>query len=369
MISNKCNKYFLIIFLLIFINLIFFINANQQAYATSEKEYVFSIYDEYGEHINSCYDCQVGDMFIADDNLLYEVYDLDFEKFKAYAKPKVVVELPKVQKNSAYIKPVKTYAKNIGMYHTHNDESYVIGDGYDSIYGEGGIVDIGDAFVKELNKFNINVYKNDALHLPHDENAYVRSKKTAQKLLTDYNLDAIFDVHRDGVPRKQFLGEMDGVNLSKIRIVVGKSNPTYTANLELAKAIKAFADEKYPGLIKDIYIGSGRYNQNLSNTSVLFEMGTYLIEKDYVERSLPFLADTIDKVLYTNAVDSSDSTNDVFEVENKDSINLNEKKNALENVSSSKTGLWITLGLIVFVSVVVYLVKSKKLKLKKKKRD
>ena len=157
--------------------------------------------------------------------------------------------------------------------------------------------------------------------------------------------------------------------MSKIRIVVGKSNPTYSANLELAKAIKAFADEKYPGLIKDIYIGSGRYNQNLSNTAILFEMGTYLIEKDYVERSLPFLADTIDKVLYTNAVDSSQSTNDVFEPESKEPLNVIEENEALNNVSVSKTGLWIILGLIIIGGVAVYLVKSKKLKLKKKKRN
>ena len=49
-------------------------------------------------------------------------------------------------------------------------------------------------------------------------------------------------------------------------------------------------------------MGKGHYNQNLSSTAILFEMGTYLIEKDYVISSLPYLADTIDKVMFTTAV-------------------------------------------------------------------
>ena len=214
------RRNFILIFLILLISFLCIgngnINSSKLLFADVTTEREFLILDEFGQVINGGYDCQEGDMFVAGDNILYEIYHVDFESGQAYAREKVKVQLPKVEKNVAKIKPIKSGKKAIGIYHTHNDESYVLGDGYDSVYGEGGIVDIGDLFMNELKKKNITVYKNDTLHLPHDGNAYTRSKKTSQKLLNDYSLDAIFDVHRDGVPRNQFLGSVNGKSVSKI---------------------------------------------------------------------------------------------------------------------------------------------------------
>ncbi len=337
------------------------------AHANSE-EVEFVIVDENEDYINSGYNCLVGDLFISEDNIMYEIYFVDHELSIAYAREKTIVELPKVDSDPTSIVPVSTYQKRIGMYHTHNDESYVIGDGYDSVYGEGGIMDIGDAFARELKKYNITVYQNDTLHLPHDSKAYTRSKKTAQSLLSSVSLDAIFDVHRDGVPRKQFIGEVNGKTTSKIRMVIGKSNPNYNINLNFALAIKAYADEKYPGLIKDIYIGNGNYNQNLYKTALLFEMGTYLIEKDYVFSSLPYLADTIDKVMYTNAVESPE-TNSSFG-ENILDLNGNDLTSSVENIDGDdgyKNAMIVFFVTIVGGGIAIIVIKNITL-LKKKKR-
>jgi len=314
-----------------------------------EEEEVYLILDEDYVYINSSYDVQLGDMFISEDNVLYEIYEVNEEALVAYARPQEKVKMPKVEENPEKITNISAYEKRIGMYHTHNDESYVIGDGYDSVYGEGGIMDIGDAFARELKKFNIIVYKDDSLHLPHDSKAYVRSKSTAQSLLKKAPLDAIFDVHRDGVSRKQFLGQINGKEGSKIRIVIGKSNSNYQKNLEIAKEIKAYADVKYPGLIKDIYIGSGNYNQNLSKNALLFEMGTYLIEKDYVMSSLPYLADTIDKVMYTTAVESPNEDESFAEtiIEGENTTTKEETK--IEE--PSKSIKWIFIA--IFVAVIL----------------
>ena len=337
------------------------------AYAQEEEE-VYLILNEDSIYINSSYDVQVGDMFIAEDNVLYEIFEVCDESLTAYARPKKTVQLPEVEQNPNEIIPISSYEKRIAMYHTHNDESYVIGDGYDSIYGEGGVVDIGDAFASELKKHNIKVYKDDTLHLPHDSKAYVRSKLTAQNLINSVEPDAIFDIHRDGVSRKQFLGEINGKEGSKIRIVIGKSNPNNAVNLELAMAIKAYADAKYPGLIKDIYIGSGNYNQNLSKNALLFEMGTYLIEKDYVMSSLPYLADTIDKVMYTTAVEMPSEENygeSILEEDSNSSVKL--ESSASKGVND--TTKWVMVG--VFISIIVgsgIILVVRSLKILKKKR-
>lgn len=355
----------------LFIMMISFVRSNTAliSHASSDKvETEFVIVDENEEYLNSGYNCIVGDLFISEDNIMYEIYYVDHELSIAYAREKTVVELPKVEMSPTSIVPVNTYQKRIGMYHTHNDESYVIGDGYDSVYGEGGIMDIGDAFAKELKKHNITVYQNDTLHLPHDSKAYVRSKKTAQSLLSSVSLDAIFDVHRDGVPRKQFLGEVNGKETSKIRIVIGKSNPNYKTNLEFALAIKAYADEKYEGLIKDIYIGSGNYNQSLYKTALLFEMGTYLIEKDFVYSSLPYLADTIDKVMYTDAVESPETNGSFGEsILDLNGEKVSESVGKDESSNGEKSVLIAIFVIIVGGGIVIVLVKNIKL-LKRKKR-
>ena len=339
-------------------------------FAETEEDVVYQILDENYIEINSSYNVNVGDMFISDDNMLYEIYLVDDEIFVAYARVVEKVTLPKVEEKNTQIIQVGTHVKRIGMYHTHNDESYVLGDGYESVYGEGGIMDIGDELARELKKHNITVYQNDALHLPHDSRAYVRSKTTAQNLLNKYELDAIFDVHRDGVPRKQFLGEINGHEMSKIRMVVGKSNPNYEKNLEFAKAIKAYADKKYPGLIKDIYMGSGNYNQNLSKTSMLFEMGTYLIEKDYVKSSIPYLADTIDKVMYTDAIESPDGESfgeNSIKEENNFDAEINVSPENKEEVSPATKLSFVSAFLVISIGVGVWLI-LKTLKAKKGKK-
>ncbi len=332
-------------------------------YALAENEEVeYIIYDENNIQINSAFDVVVGDMFISEDNTLYEIYFVDENILCAYAKEISKVELPKIKEGS--VEKIKTNNKQIGMYHTHNDESYVIGDGYDSIYGNGGIVDVGDAFVNELKKYNIKVYKKDTLHLPHDSSAYSRSNKTAKDLLNSYSLDAIFDVHRDGVPRSQFIGKVNGKEMSKIRMVVGKSNANYSINLDFALAIKAYADKNYTGLIKDIYMGKGHYNQALSKTAMLFEMGTYLIEKDYVYSSLPYLADCIDKVLYTSVVEEGEEEG--FKAEIKD---IQEEDVVLEDGKLNKSQKKAMIAFfITFIGGVIVILAYKSLRKPKKKK-
>lgn len=323
---------------------------------SSVMEEEYQIYNEKGERINTAQICHVGDMFISADNILYEIVSVNEEKKVAYAIRKTSVTLPEVNKKMSAYTQIETDKKVICMYHTHNAESYVLGDGYDSIYGKGGVMDVGSAFLKELNKLGINVFRSENLHLPHDTYAYSRSKSTAQSLIKQYSPHAIFDVHRDGVPRSQYVGSVFGKPTSKIRMVIGKSNSNFATNLDFALAIKAYADAHYSGLIKDIYMGSGHYNQNLSSTAILFEMGTYLIEKDYVMSSLPYLADTIDKVMFTTAVKApsgEESMGEIIAGSNTSSNNQNTNQNNNQNqTQTSPEASTKTNSVSAFVSVI-----------------
>ena len=100
------------------------------------------------------------------------------------------------------------------------------------------------------------------------------------------------------MPAEQYETEVDGEDISKVRLFVGRNNQNAAENRAFAKQIKAAADEKYPGLIKDIFIGKGNYNQELYPHALLLEFGTHEIEKKKAMEAADYIADVLDGVLY-----------------------------------------------------------------------
>ncbi|MBE5799984.1 MAG: stage II sporulation protein P [Clostridiales bacterium] len=188
--------------------------------------------------------------------------------------------------------------KLIAMYVTHSDESYVPSDGTQSIEGQGGIYDVARDFRDALQERGIDVILDESTHLPHDSGAYRRSRRTAERLLQN-RPDAIIDIHRDGIPDpEEYETTIGGKNASQVRLLVGRSNQNSEVNRAFAKQIKAVADKKYPGLIKDIFIGKGNYNQDLSPNAILLEFGTHTISKERVLGSTDVMADVVSTTLY-----------------------------------------------------------------------
>lgn len=302
----------------------------------------------------------VNDEYISADNKLYVIEVVDEGKKTGEARYIENVKMPVfvVSPKHNITEVSASEQKRIGIYHTHNDECYNDADGTDSVYGKGGIYSVGAKLASEFEKLGITVFYSENLHLPHDSGAYSRSLSTASELLRN-DLDAIFDVHRDATPRSEYITKVDGETMSKVRMVVGSANSNSAVNKEFALTIKAYADEVYPGLIKDIYIGKGNYNQQLYSRAMLFEFGTNTIEKEYVLRSCKPLAKTLDVVLYGTGNASQESLSDIDQ--------SNSSGDVLETglVGSAKTGentnaglgtLWIVLISIGGVVVVVTLI-------------
>ncbi|MGN0775700.1 MAG: stage II sporulation protein P [Candidatus Ventricola sp.] len=198
--------------------------------------------------------------------------------------------------------------KLIAMYVTHSDESYVPSDGTQSIDGQGGIYDVARQFRDALQAKGIDVILDESTHLPHDSGAYRRSRRTAERLLQN-RPDAIIDIHRDGIPNaEEYVATIDGENASQVRLLVGRSNQNSEVNRAFAKELKAVADKKYPGLVKDIFIGKGNYNQDLSPNAILLEFGTHTISKERVLNSTDVMADVVSTTLYGEQTGSAKST-------------------------------------------------------------
>ncbi|HEY8395022.1 MAG TPA: stage II sporulation protein P [Thermaerobacter sp.] len=184
----------------------------------------------------------------------------------------------------------------IGIYHTHNDESYIPTDGTESVEGRGGIHAVGDVLGRRLARHGYHVIKSEALHLPHDRGAYRRSRRTAIKMLPK-NPVALLDVHRDATPPEFYRAEVKGKPVTQVRLVVGRENPFHRTNLEFARRLKAEAARTYPGLVKGIYIGLGGYNQDLGPRTLLAEFGAHTNSRREAEQGAAFFADVLAQTL------------------------------------------------------------------------
>ena len=240
-----------------------------------------------------------GDEFITASNERYKVDSVDYDDLSASCS---YVGKEELHYYTAWDEaPVAMFENDdgikIGVYMTHNDESYVPTEGTESIDGNGGIIEVGKTLATELEAGGNQVEISENKHDPHDANAYHRSRQTAVQLLKD-NPDVIFDVHRDGVEDPAFYEtEIDGETVTGVRMVVGKQNPHMEANLAFAQEIKAYFDKHYPGMIKGIYMGKGNYNQDLGPRMMLLEVGTHTNSREEAEEGARIFAEGVSKYL------------------------------------------------------------------------
>ncbi|MDI9484019.1 MAG: stage II sporulation protein P [Bacillota bacterium] len=253
------------------------------------------------------------DQYLAADNKLYEIIDIDEDRRVARTK---FVEDEKLE-----VFPWHDLRKELGLtvieasdeggkgmiaiYHTHNAESYVPTDGADSINGKGGIHQVGSAFADALEKLGVNVDYSEALHLPHDRGAYRRSRETVLELLSA-SPDAIFDVHRDAAPQSAYALQLQDEWVTRVMFVVGRQNQNLGVNRKYAQSLKAIADELYPGLVKGIFFGRGNYNQDLSPLSLLIEVGAHTNSREAAEKGVSLFAEVVNHYFYGPVAEAAD---------------------------------------------------------------
>ena len=260
---------------------------NVPARAENDGDCLYTLVDGAGHRLTQrAARMYVGDEYIAGDDRHYQVVSVDDAAQTATAQP---VDAAQSAFASARAEP-SGGQKLICMYSTHDD-------GMESKWVGAGIYDVGDSLKAALEKKGIKAEYSHETFLPHDADAYTRSRRTAEEFMKEAP-DALIDIHRDAVPAEQYETTVKGHDISQVRLFVGRSNPNAQANRDFAQQLKAQADQSYPGLIKDIYIGRGGYNQELYNHSILLEFGTHEIDKDKAIAATAYMADVLDSVLY-----------------------------------------------------------------------
>ncbi|HPT84136.1 MAG TPA: stage II sporulation protein P [Limnochordia bacterium] len=254
----------------------------------------YTLVDESGAVITmTARELDPGDRYIAADNRLFEVVRTEGDQ--VLVRFVETIELPDITGEllGAQVAKAEKAGGVVGIYHTHNDESYVPTSGTESKDdGRGDVLQVGKALAAALEEQGLTVYWSDNSHIPHDGQAYVRSRRTAVELLQK-DPDTLIDVHRDATPPEVYEGEVEGVPVTKVRIVVGRQNQNREANLEYAKRLKAVADKRYPGIVEGIFDAKGNYNQDLGPKTILLEFGAHTNQLDHAKQAAEFFAKVI----------------------------------------------------------------------------
>ena len=260
------------------------------------------IYDDSGNLVTKmASNVSRGDQIIKPDGQHYKVSKVDGNKATAELLGKDKDYLAWVDYfNNLTEVPVAAKEwqdRPVAIYQTHTDESYVPTDGTESKPFNGGVLQVGKNFAENIEENGLETIYNDNKHDPHDNNAYMRSRRTATELMKQ-NPIALFDVHRDGIPDPDYYNkEINGKEVAQLRLVVGKQNPKMSSNMDFAKRLMAYANKKYPDIVKEIFVGKGNYNQDLMSTAILVEAGTHTNSRERAEEGIALLADAVPVVL------------------------------------------------------------------------
>lgn len=177
--------------------------------------------------------------------------------------------------------------------HTHTTESYTdsgktkytASDSDRSTDSSKNMIAVGNALAEVLNSRGIKTIHDTTVHdYPAYNGSYERSKATVLSNLKKYpSIKIVLDLHRDGIVRDdgtkvKVSCEIDGNKTAQCMFVVGSNDElthnNWTENMKLACKIQNKANEMYPNLMRPINLRSERFNQQLSNGSLIIEVGS-----------------------------------------------------------------------------------------------
>ncbi|MEH7414356.1 stage II sporulation protein P [Neobacillus drentensis] len=197
--------------------------------------------------------------------------------------------------------------KTVYIYHTHSWESFlpVLKDAAkpdDAISSDErvNVIGLGSRLAKDLMSKGIGV-EHDKTNMTQEllkkgwqsTKAYTESREIVEAAATtNHQLNYFIDIHRDSLRKEITTKMINGKSYARLYFVIGRENKNYLENLELAKTLNAELEKKYPGISRGVFLktykdGNGVYNQDISNHSMLLEIGG-------VDNSLSDLHNTID---------------------------------------------------------------------------
>lgn len=199
------------------------------------------------------------------------------------------------------------------IYHTHTLEAfrqvkgseYVESSRWRTKDQSKSVVKLGELLQQELEKFGFDVLHDKTNHEPPELNtSYSRSLATMKKYVKNNKTLRVFiDLHRDASSNKNDVVMVDGKRCARIMFVVGmgKSSsikPDWKDNFKLAQTISKKMNEITPNFAKDVRLKEIRsYNQYMTDTCMLIEVGHNANTLEEAENTIPYLAKALSEVI------------------------------------------------------------------------
>lgn len=193
------------------------------------------------------------------------------------------------------LKILETSSPQVLIVHTHTTESYLSAER--NYYTEAdqtrttnenkNIVAVGLVLKQTLESRGIGVIHATEKHdYPEYSGSYNRAAETIKTYLKKYpSIKVVIDLHRDSVTNKDgsktaLIKEVNGKKAAQLMIVSGCQSgsvsgfPNWRENFRLAIRLQQSMEVMYPGLARPMLFTPRKYNQHITNGSLLIECGT-----------------------------------------------------------------------------------------------
>ncbi|TKD68824.1 stage II sporulation protein P [Pseudalkalibacillus hwajinpoensis] len=199
------------------------------------------------------------------------------------------------------------------IYHSHSYESYLPllgleGEKNANLANDGktNITLVGKMLGEELENRGIGTQVDDSnigalLNKKGWEHgkAYDVSRTIVQSAMGGNDgLDLFIDIHRDSLREKDTTVTINNKEYARTVFVIGEENPNYEKNLALAKDLHEALKKEYPGLSRGVIGKKGQgvdgiYNQDLSPSALLIEIGGVDNNLEQLSRTVKAIADVM----------------------------------------------------------------------------
>lgn len=130
--------------------------------------------------------------------------------------------------------------------------------------------------------------------------AYNTMRPYIQERLKKQQYNLVIDFHRDAAKHEATTVTVDGTSYARIAIVIGTDHANYRWNLTYGEKLSKSLNEIVPNISRGVISKGGegvdgKYNQDLSKTLVLIELGGIGNNEEELNRSVSVLAKAIAK--------------------------------------------------------------------------
>jgi len=177
--------------------------------------------------------------------------------------------------------------------HTHSSEAYTMDD-FDQYEPSDtsrtedthyNIIRVGDELTAALQNCGLNVIHDRGIYdYPSYTGSYNRTAEAIQAYLQQYpTISMVIDLHRDAIGDDDVVYKTvavnDDITSSQVMFVVGSNgsgleHPNWEKNLKLALYLQSAVNASYPSLMRPIKLVNERYNQQLTDGSLIIEVGS-----------------------------------------------------------------------------------------------